>query len=216
MHTSDFEWMSLDAGGTTAGTTGPRRKKSRPPASSVLLQRDGALNAGDAASMAPAAEHPDCSESSGTCNVAGVGGATGGCGGRRSRKRRRVGDASAGRHSDHADGGMSGTRICSRGSKRETTNGKTREKRRHVVEGLDKPHSGKGGVGRGGRGGGQAGSEGRRRCPPSELAKRVQLLEALILWTFEDVIVPLVSSVPLDIEITPSLPLVVGETPPLG
>ena len=205
MHTSDFEWMSLDAGGT-------RRKEPRPPPSRVLLQRDGALNAGDAASMAPAVENPDCREGSGTCNVAGVGGATGGCEGKGSRKRRRVDGARAGQHSDHADGGISGSRLCPRGAKRKMTNGKTREKGRprQVVGGLDKPRPGKGGGRRGGRGGGRAGSEGRQRCPPSELAKRVQLLEALVVWTFEDVIVPLVSSVRLDIEITPFLPLVVG------
>ncbi|CAM9894582.1 unnamed protein product [Ectocarpus sp. 4 AP-2014] len=34
----------------------------------------------------------------------------------------------------------------------------------------------------------------RQRPPPSDLAKRVELLEALVLWTFKDVIVPLLRS----------------------
>lgn len=34
------------------------------------------------------------------------------------------------------------------------------------------------------------------RYPPSELAKRTQLLEALVLWTFKGVIIPLVSPLP--------------------
>ncbi|CBJ33340.1 telomerase reverse transcriptase, putative [Ectocarpus siliculosus] len=34
----------------------------------------------------------------------------------------------------------------------------------------------------------------RQRLPPSDLAKRVELLEALVLWTFKDVIVPLLRS----------------------
>lgn len=35
----------------------------------------------------------------------------------------------------------------------------------------------------------------RQRLPPSDLAKRVELLEAIVLWTFKDVIVPLVGLV---------------------
>eukprot|EP00752_Nemacystus_decipiens_P012225 g10838.t1 len=53
--------------------------------------------------------------------------------------------------------------------------------------------------GKGGGGGATArlkeSRQGRRRSlPPSDLAKRTQLLEALVLWTFTDVIVPLLRS----------------------
>ena len=41
-----------------------------------------------------------------------------------------------------------------------------------------------------------AGRKRRRGSPPSELAKRVQLSEALVLWAFKDVVVPLVSPLP--------------------
>lgn len=70
-------------------------------------------------------------------------------------------------------------------------------KRRVRTEKIRGPEGG------GGGGGGAASSEGgrerrsgRRRLPPSDLAKRAQLLEALVLWTFRDVIVPLVRGVP--------------------
>lgn len=39
---------------------------------------------------------------------------------------------------------------------------------------------------------GGEGQKARGRCPPSELAVRARLLEALVLWTFKDVVVPLV------------------------
>lgn len=40
------------------------------------------------------------------------------------------------------------------------------------------------------------GNERKKRRPPSDLAKRAKLLEALVLWTFKDVIVPLVRFMP--------------------
>lgn len=212
MHTSDLDWMSLDAGATSS----PQTAKPRPFSRGVSLRRNSEVNAANLGSMTPATERQGCPFGLGTGNTAGEReGGVEGYEGWGSRKRRKIDLTGAGQEADPAKGSMSGSSICAQGEKLEMAKGKARDKRKRgqAAEGRSKSRAGRGG----GRGGGGAG---RRRCPPSELAKRTQLLESLVVWTFEDVIVPLVSSVRLDVDDTPPPPrprrlFFVVVTPPL-
>lgn len=181
MSTSDFGWMSLDQDGVNSPRKRPGKEKAT---AGAARQADvpGAVNGGRTAG------HSSNAALLGELSVvSGEGG-----GDRYERRREGHTNAVMSSHENcNADGVSGGYGAVSHGSS-GVVNGKATHKRnsRQRVQ-----VQGKGTARRRERetGAGDKGSGRRRVCPPSELAKRAQLLEALVLWTFKDVIVPLVS-----------------------
>lgn len=94
-------------------------------------------------------------------------------------------------------GGGGGGGVTREPVRQSVSQSSKRRDRMKNVRGRDREGRGGGGdTAAGSKGGRERGQRRRRRLPPSDLAKRAQLLEALVLWTFRDVIVPLVSAAP--------------------
>lgn len=204
MHTSDLEWMALAADGankprrqpgppTSGGgsSSSSRENKGSPagatnPANPLALSAAKVFGGEILSSDSPGKERH---------RMKGLG----------SGKRPREGHANAGadaganasRNARSAHGPASGdSEYPRRGKIRGPPDATARERcnPKQGKKGRRKPsNANSGGRGKGAAAVGVGSTTGRRRrCPPSELAKRAELLEALVLWTFEGVIVPLV------------------------
>lgn len=170
MKTSDLEWMSPTPPDTHDKTTAAHTRKDTNGQHNIALLDMQRQKSNDEQQQCDGEQHR-----SGTLPTSLGGGESD----RRREGGRTMRDKSAPAVSHHDRGGGAPVALQDR---------KTGPKRRG-----DRGSGSKGSARRASRGRREMG-KGRRPPPPSDLAKRTDLLEALVYWTFNDFLVPLVSA----------------------